>query len=177
MKRKQTPDPTIACVEHVLVDVHLPRIVACLNRLSTEQIWWRPNEVSNSVGNLVLHLTGNVRQWIISGLGGAPDFRKRDIEFSERRRLQRRLLVSGLESTVKEACRVLRGMTLRDLRKSYPIQKFDVTGLESAFHVAEHFALHAGQIILLTKMMKSGDLKFTRLPGDKKTKGRKLAAW
>ena len=96
MPRTRSIDPIIAQAEHVLQEVYLPRIISCLERLSPEQIWWRPNEASNSVGNLVLHLTGNVRQWIISGLGGAADIRQRDLEFSERGPLPRRVLVSRL---------------------------------------------------------------------------------
>ena len=78
MARTELTHPLIAQAEHVLRQVYLPRITTCLAHLSAEQIWWRPNKASNSVGNLVLHLTGNVRQWIISGLGGAPDLRERD---------------------------------------------------------------------------------------------------
>src|SRR5579862_1299439 len=96
MFKKPVVDPTIAQCEHVLKEVHLPRILLCLKELSRQQIWWRPHEASNSVGNLVLHLEGNVRQWIISGLGGAPDKRQRDQEFSERRPMQRRMLANRL---------------------------------------------------------------------------------
>jgi uncharacterized damage-inducible protein DinB len=168
--------PLIAPAEHVLRQVYLPRIVSCLEQLSPEQIWWRANEASNSAGNLVLHLTGNVRQWIISGLGGAPDVRQRDREFSERGSLPRRVLVSRLRKTVEEACRVLRKLSPEDLARVYTIQKFRVTGREAAFHVAEHFSHHAGQIILLTKMLTGNDLKFTQLPGEKKRKSRNLPA-
>jgi uncharacterized damage-inducible protein DinB len=129
------------------------------------------------VGNLVLHLAGNVRQWIISGLGGESDVRQRDLEFSERRHLPRRVLVSRLRKAVLEACRVLRKVSPKDWGRVHSIQKYQVTGIEATFHVAEHFSHHAGQIILLTKMLTGSDLKFTRLPGDKRKTSRNLPAW
>jgi uncharacterized damage-inducible protein DinB len=146
---------------------HLPRIERCLKMLSEEDIWWRPNEASNSVGNLVLHLSGNVRQWIVSGLGGAPDRRERDKEFAERGPLPRRTLISLLRQTVREASDVLEQLAAGDLARSRPIQRFKVTGLRAAFHVAEHFAFHTGQIIYVSKMKRGVDLGFTHLPGEK----------
>jgi hypothetical protein len=83
MRQTGSAHKVIAQTQHALNDVYLPRIVGCLKTLSPDQIWWRPNEASNSVGNLVLHLAGNVRQWIVSGLGGVEDKRQRDLEFSE----------------------------------------------------------------------------------------------
>lgn len=154
--------------EHIMREVYLPRIVRCLEELSPEQIWWRPNPASNSVGNLVLHLMGNVRQWIMGGLGGAPDVRERDKEFAERGPLPRRVLVGRLRRTVKEACRVLRKLSAEDLAHDYSIQGFRVRGFAAAFHVAEHFSHHAGQIILMTKMLTGRDLEFTHLPGDRR---------
>jgi uncharacterized damage-inducible protein DinB len=168
MAKTRPLHPMIAPAEHVLSEVYLPRILACLELLSPEQLWWRANEASNSVGNLVLHLTGNVRQWIISGLGGATDERQRDREFSEHGPLPRRVLAGRLRNTVREACRCLHGLSAEDMARVYIIQKFRVTGMEAVFHVAEHFSHHAGQIILLTKMATGRDLKFTRLPGEKK---------
>lgn len=176
MAKKRLMDPRIAYAAHVLGELYLPRILHCLEQLTPEQIWWRPNEASNSVGNLALHLTGNVRQWIISGLGGAPDIRQRDREFSETGPVSRRILASRLRKTVEEACQVLRKLSSEDLTRPYTIQKFHVTGMEAAFHVAEHFSHHAGQIILLTKMLTGKDLKFTKLPGENKQSARKLPA-
>jgi len=143
---------------------YLPRIVRCLYQLSQDDIWWRPNAASNSAGNLVLHLSGNIRQWIISGLGGAPDVRIRDEEFSERGPLSRRALVRRLEKTVQEALRVLRRLPLDALRREHTIQGFRVSGLAAVFHVAEHFSYHAAQIIYLTKWRRGRDLRLTRLP-------------
>jgi uncharacterized damage-inducible protein DinB len=110
-------------------------------------------------------------------LGGESDVRQRDLEFSERRHLPRRVLVSRLRKAVLEACRVLRKVSPKDWGRVHSIQKYQVTGIEATFHVAEHFSHHAGQIILLTKMLTGSDLKFTRLPGDKRKTSRNLPAW
>jgi len=162
-------------VRHSIQEHHLSRIERCLKTLSEEDIWWRPNQASNSVGNLVLHLNGNVRQWIISGLGGAPDRRERDQEFAECGPIPRRALLALLRRTVREASRVLERLTADDLARARPIQKFEVTGLTAAFHVAEHFAFHTGQIIYAAKMKRGVDLGFTRLPGEKNRRASGLA--
>jgi len=149
-------------------DRYLPRIVRCLGMLSQEEIWWRPNAVSNSAGNIVLHLCGNVRQWIISGIGGAPDIRVRDKEFSERGIIPRGKLVARLRATVRETCRVLDSLPAETLTRKYAIQGYHVTGLYAVFHVSEHFSHHAGQILYLTKSIRGKDLRFTRLPAVRK---------
>ena len=177
MRQTGTAHKVIAQTQHVLKDVYLPRVVGCLKTLSPDQIWWRPNEASNSVGNLVLHLAGNVRQWIVSGLGGVEDKRQRDLEFSERGSLPRGVLIGRLRATVGKACRILGKLAPEDLAGVHIIQHYRVTGMEAAFHVAAHFSHHAGQIILLTKLMTGRDLKFTQLPGVRKKPHGKLPAW
>ena len=176
------PTPTdsarlfLAQTHRVLRRVYLPRIEACLRELSPEQIWWRANPASNSVGNLVLHLEGNVRQWIVSGLGGTPDRRQRDREFSERGPIPRRTLLARLRQVVTEADRVVRRLDSAALARTYSIQGFRPTGLRAVFTVAEHFSHHAGQIILLTKMLLGKDLKFTHLPEERKKSRRSIPA-
>ncbi len=167
MRTKELPRLFLAQAQHTLQGVDLPRIEACARRLSEAQIWWRANPESNSVGNLILHLEGNVRQWVISGLGGAPDVRMREREFLERGPIPRRMMLGSLRRTVREACGVLRGLTGRKLARAYSIQGFRVTGLQAVFHVTEHFSLHTGQIILLTKSMQGKNLGFTLLPGER----------
>lgn len=156
--------PFLEEVRRVLVEIYPNRISRCLKMLTEEEIWWRPNRASNSVGNLVLHLQGNVRQWIISGLGGEMDSRDRPREFSETGPIARRALLAGLRKTVKEADQVLATLDEPDFLRKYSIQGFDVTGFQVLCHVAEHFALHAGQIIYITKLRRGEDLEFTRLP-------------
>jgi uncharacterized damage-inducible protein DinB len=143
---------------------YLPRIVGCLEQLSDEEIWWRPNEASNSIGNLVLHICGNMRQWIISGLGGAADLRERDKEFAERGLVARKALLGRFQQTVSEAGVVMARLEPAALTRPYRIQGYDVTGYEAAAHVIEHVAYHAGQIIYITKLKRAKDLGFTRLP-------------
>lgn len=143
----------------LLTSGYLPRIERCLAKLSDQEVWWRPNAESNSVGNLLLHLSGNVRQWIISGVGGAADTRERQREFDEQGPLAREEVWPRLKTTVEEADRVLAGVDPAILLNHRRIQGFDVTILEAIYHVIEHFSMHTGQIILLTKM-RAGDLGF-----------------
>lgn len=167
--RGKAPDTEfLKLAEHSLRRHHLPRIERCLAMLSSEQIWWRPNDSSNSAGNLALHLAGNVREWIVAGLGGAANTRQRDLEFSERGPVQRAQLVRTLRSAVLDACKVLRRLRAADLVAPRVIQKMPVTGLNAVLHVVEHFAFHTGQIVFITKQLESRDLGFTRLPGDTK---------
>ena len=153
-----------------LSERYLPRIIACLRMIPEKQIWWRPNRASNSLGNLVLHLSGNVRQWIVSGLGGGPDRRNRNLEFSERGPIPRPALIGLLSGTVAEACLVLKRLQPANLSRQYRIQGFRVTGMVAISHVMEHFGYHTGQIIFLTKMKCAMDLEFTQLPGEKRKK-------
>lgn len=138
--------------------------------LSDKQVWWRPHAAANSIGNLVLHLEGNVRQWIVSGLGGTPDHRAREREFAERGPIPRRALLARLRKTVRDAGRILARLTPRDLAQERIIQGFRVTGLKAILHVTEHFAHHTGQIIFATKLLSGKNLKLTRLPGEKPSK-------
>jgi uncharacterized damage-inducible protein DinB len=158
----------LASSQRLLAKQSLPRIVKCLQELSEEEIWWRPNSASNSAGNLVLHLCGNVRQWIISGLGRAEDRRERDREFAERGPIPRRALLTQLRRTVRDACRVLARLSDDSLSRKHEIQGYRVTGLDATFRVAEHFGYHTGQIIYITKLKRAHDLRFTRLPAIKK---------
>ena len=166
-KATRTARLFLASSQHRFAKQNLPRIVKCLQQLSEEEIWWRPNSASNSAGNLVLHLCGNVRQWIISGLGGVEDRRERDREFSERGPIARQVLVTQLRRTVRDACRVLAQLSDDSLSRKYEIQGYHVTGLDAAFTVAEHFGYHTGQIVYITKLKRAQDLRFTRLPAIK----------
>lgn len=155
----------IAQSRSLLMTDHLPRIERCLEKLSDEQVWWRANDESNSIGNLLLHLSGNVRQWIVSGLGGKADKRVRQEEFDERRVLPRSELLSRLKDTLAEADAVLAEIEPSSLLEARRIQGNDVTVLEAVYHVVEHFSMHAGQIILLAKMFRAEDLRFYDFSG------------
>lgn len=142
-----------------LRDDFLVKIERATQKMTDEQIWWRAGEESNSVGNLLLHLAGNVRQWIISGIGGALDNRVRQAEFDERNQISGAELLANLRKTIEEACAVLENLNADDLLEKRLIQGREITVLSAIYHVVEHFAMHAGQIIFIAKMF-SGDLKF-----------------
>ena len=137
---------------------HLHGVQECMQRLSNEDIWWRPNKESNSIGNLMLHMSGSLYQWIVTGIGGAPDHRIRQQEFDERSLISKDELFSTLNSTVLEADAVLAQIDPARL-----LEKIQVQGNESwmfaIYHMIEHFASHAGQIILITKLRKGEDLQ------------------
>jgi uncharacterized damage-inducible protein DinB len=128
--------------------------------LTDEQVWWRANEESNSIGNLMLHLAGNARQWIVSGLGGITDQRDRSWEFAQREGMSREELVKRLQEVVSEVDSVLNSLDLSKLLDNRLIQGNEVTALAAVFHVTEHFSMHTGQIILLTKLLTAKDLHF-----------------
>ena len=136
------------------------RIRDCLAKLSTDEIWARGHENENAIGNLVLHLNGNVRQWIISGVGGAPDSRVRDAEFAARGGVEIAELRDRLDATVREAIAVIGKVTPQRITERLTILKYEVTVLEAIYHVVEHFGQHTGQIIFVTKMLTGEDLGF-----------------
>lgn len=129
----------------------LGRIRHCLDQLADEQIWWRPAEPMNAIGNLLLHLAGNLRQWIVAGLGGASDVRVRASEFAERTPIARQELLGRLEETVAAACDVLGRTTADELVRARRVQGFDVSGLAIVFHAVPHFRGHAQEIVHLAR--------------------------
>ena len=138
----------------------LRRIEYCLEKLTLEQIWAREHEIENSVGNLVLHLCGNIRQWIISSVAGAPDNRDRDAEFSRREPVGAGELARRLRETVEAADEILANLTPDELLEKRKIQVYDITVLNAVYHVVEHFGEHTGQIMWATKRMLGEDLNF-----------------
>ena len=138
---------------------YLPKIHRCLDTISESDIWWRPNDASNSIGNLVLHLCGNVTMWILGGVGGRPFERHRQMEFDERRELPAADLRRRIATVVVEADAVLAGLDGTELQTRRQIQGYDVTVLEAIYHVVEHFGMHTGQIIFLAKARAGRDLK------------------
>jgi uncharacterized damage-inducible protein DinB len=140
-----------------------PRICRCLDSLTEDQIWWRPNEASNSIGNLLLHLNGNVRQWILAPLGRIANTRDRDAEFAERRKVDTETLRRTLDETLKDFDRILANLNATDLLKTYTIQRYEnVTALAAIYHVVEHFSMHCGQILYIAKLLSGADLGFYR---------------
>ncbi len=138
------------------------RIQSCLDKLTDEQIWMRGSENENAIGNLVLHLCGNVRQWIGFGIGNKADIRMRDREFNTRGGALRADLKERLRVVIEDAVEVLRKADAGVLSKRASIQGYDITGLEAVFNCVQHFGQHTGQIILLTKAYTHEDLGFYR---------------
>ena len=139
---------------------YLTKIRLAVSVLDDDIIWARPNESSNSIGNLMLHLSGNARQWIVSGVGGAADIRDRQSEFDQRAPLPATSLIDWLEQTVTDVDRVLASLTPADLHTRRTIQANDVSVLEAVYHVVEHFSMHTGQIILLAKSKQPDRIRF-----------------
>jgi uncharacterized damage-inducible protein DinB len=138
------------------------RIDACLDKLTDEQIWLRGSDNANAVGNLVLHLCGNLRQWIGAGVAGKPDIRVRDREFAARGGIAAADLKERLQTTVDETAAIIQQIALERLTDRIRVQSYDVTVLEAVYHVVEHFSHHTGQIIFATKAVTGEDLGFYR---------------
>jgi len=136
------------------------RIEDCVGRLNHDQIWARSAENVNSVGNLILHLCGNVRQWIGFGIGEMADQRDRDSEFAARGGLQPAELVERSRKTVSEAIDIIGKFDPARLMERVTIQNTEVTKMEAIYQVVEHFAQHTGQIIFVTKMLTGDDLGY-----------------
>lgn len=145
----------------------LSQIERCLNLLTEEQIWHRPNDVSNAIGNLVIHLDGNVRQWIIGGVGQEPFERDRPAEFAQREPLPTEQILGDLRQTVDRACAIIRELTPERLTELEEIQQREVTVLAAVFHVVEHFTLHTGQIVYATKILVGEDLSLYDAQGQR----------
>ena len=131
-----------------------------LTALPPDRLWWRPNEASNSVGNLLLHLNGNLRQWIVVGVGGEAFERHRAAEFAAREGGSAQELMATLDRTLADVDRILSRLTAERLAERCAIQGRDCTVLDAIFHVTEHFAYHLGQIILVAKMFSPDGVQF-----------------
>jgi hypothetical protein len=147
----------------LLTEYH-EKIDRSVGPLADADIWWRANPRSNSIGNLVLHLSGNVTQWIVGGVGKRPYERHRQQEFDERTPLAKDLLLARLSAVVTAANEVLSGVEPTTLTEPRQIQGYDVSVLEAIYHVVEHFSMHTGQIILLAKARSDTDLELWKPP-------------
>lgn len=156
----QITEELIYEVRRRLIEESTPRIKKCLDRLTDEQIWWRPNADSNSIGNLVLHLSGNVRQWIISGVGRQTDTRARSEEFSAQGPMPKEELWSILAKTMEDIDSVLDSVTAEQLISRQSVQVYTESVLSMLVHVTEHFSYHTGQIAWITKMLTERQLGF-----------------
>jgi len=146
--------------ERRLVGESIPRLRACLEQLSDAEIWHRRNDETPSVGNLVLHLCGNGRQWLRAGLLGEEDDRCRDAEFAERGPIPRAELLRRIDRLEETIGAALLAADPADLVRKRPVQVFEESGLSILVHVIEHFSYHVGQIAREVKAVRAADLGF-----------------
>lgn len=148
-------------VKRRIIGESVPRIKKCLSKLSAEEIWRRPNRETVSVGNLVLHLCGNVSQWVLSGLGNVPDTRERDSEFTETgENIPAGELIKKMEDLMQKVTLVLDNLSPDDLLETRNVQGFQETGMAILIHVTEHFSYHTGQITYYVKASKNVDMNY-----------------
>jgi len=150
----------IARSRYYLQTEYRTKIRAAVEALPPDALWWRANDQSNSIGNLLMHLAGNIRQWIVAGVGRAPDRRNRDGEFAARGGATAAELLDALDAALDDVDAVIAKLTPDDLASRRTIQGREVSVLEAVYHVVEHFALHSGQIILVSKMHAPGAVRF-----------------
>jgi uncharacterized damage-inducible protein DinB len=167
MERQISPDVRIVPADEFLAysrfklfGQYWPRLQQCVAKLTLEQLWWRPNQSSNSIGNILLHLSGNVRQWMVASFNGDHDNRDRPAEFSRTEAADGTDPLAVLAKTMQEAEQALARLSEADLTNTYSIQGYTVSGLGAVYQVVEHFGLHYGQIIYITKMLTDADMGF-----------------
>jgi uncharacterized damage-inducible protein DinB len=136
------------------------RLIRCVSELSEAETWRRPNPSSNSVGNLLLHLRGNLTQWVLSGVGREEDRRVRDAEFAAREGGSKEEMLAGLVSVLDAALGLLAAAGEEELLRVRSVQGHSVSGIDIYIHVTEHLSYHTGQIAFWTKLLKDKDLGF-----------------
>ena len=142
------------------IEENTHRIIKCLQEIDEIEIWKFPNDNSNSIGNLILHLCGNIRQYVISALGETKDIREREKEFSIKTGHTKSELLNELTHTTSEAAGIIKNIDENRLTKIYSVQGFYLSGIGIIIHVTEHYSYHTGQIVFFTKQIKNKDLGF-----------------
>jgi len=140
------------------------RIVHCVSQLSDQQLWWRPQDTMNSIANIILHLCGNVRQWIVSGVTGSDDNRNRPNEFTDRSMLATSELLTRLETIVSEADRILSGVNSNQLMEARRIQDFDETVMSAILNSVTHFNGHAQETVYITRLQLGSNYQYAWVP-------------
>ncbi len=148
----------------------LDKIRVCLNSMDEDKIWWRANAASNSLGNILLHLAGNVRQYILCGIGDREDTRVRSFEFEAKGPIPKTDLMNKLTATVEQAMQIILGCDEDKLVRTKQIQGKMQSGTMIIIHVTEHFSYHTGQIAYMTKSWSGKSLD---LSDDRKLENRK----
>ena len=142
------------------IDENTKKLTTCLRELEETEIWKRPNENLNSVGNLLLHLCGNIRQYTISSLGSIEDTRQREKEFSENGGYSKSELLEKLLATINEAKNIIQKISSEELLRKRHVQGYFYSGMGIILHITEHYSYHTGQIIFWTKLLRNKDLGF-----------------
>ena len=140
-----------------LRDEYLPRMKRVVESLDPADTWWRPHDGVLAIGNILLHLEGNVRQWILTSIGGRPDVRDRASEFAARDGDDAAVLFEPLRDTVLEACEVVNNLAEPALMAQYKIQDYEISGYGAIYHVVEHFSWHTGQAVWIAKARGGAD--------------------
>ncbi len=161
-KAKTDAEEFIEASRVFLKDDYLPKLLHCLEGMSDEDVWWRPNELSNSAGNLVLHLCGNVRQWIVNSMGGGTFERNRDAEFEARGPVSKEELIASITAALNDVDATLETLNVSRLSEQIPVQTYKPSGLQVIYHVVEHFSYHLGQILYIYKLRTGNDPGFYR---------------
>jgi uncharacterized damage-inducible protein DinB len=158
------PDPLadrfLARSRYYLGTEYPAKLRAALLAVPADRLWWKPHPSANSAGNLVLHLAGNVRQWVVSGIGGAPDVRTRDAEFAADGGWDHDALLAHLDAACADAVAVIDALDADDLAAPRQIQGRETTVLAALYHVVEHFSGHVGQVILIAKWLVPDAVRF-----------------
>lgn len=139
---------------------NLERIERCLAELSEAEVWQRPSPQSNAVGIQLLHLEGNIRQWILSGLAGQPDIRQRAAEFDPLETIPKAEALARLRQTIEAATGAIEAATEASLKPERAVQAYVHDGVYIIMHVVEHLSYHTGQIVFWTKQLRDKDLNF-----------------
>jgi uncharacterized damage-inducible protein DinB len=134
------------------------QIRTCVEELTEEQLWWRPNEHSNSVGNLVLHMSGSMRHYLSRGVGGIDYNRDRPAEFAERGPIPKAQLLATFDETIRQAAEILDSFDTSRFLDPTDEQNYVPTIFDAIFNIAIHFATHTGQIVYITKLLKEGSV-------------------
>jgi len=149
----------VATSRQELIGQYWPQMRECVRLLSEDELWWRPNEASNSVGNLLMHLNGNLQQKIVAEFNGLEDHRDRPREFNSRGGATAGELLEKLGATMDEVGRVLDRLTPEDLAGAHDLNGKAMTGLGLIYHLVAHFVLHYGQIVYITKQLQGRELE------------------
>lgn len=146
-----------------LLGQYWPRLRTAVEPLTDAQVWWRPNDACNSIGNLILHLNGNVGQWLVASFNRTEDHRDRPAEFDAREGIPASELLAQLGTTIQQTAEILARLTPEDLLTRFEVQGYESrSGLEIVYQVVEHFGLHYGQILYIVKTIRAKDLGFYR---------------